>query len=167
MNLKIPAEQKKIEFKIEAKLKDVINKLKASHEKFEDPDFGPNEKDEFGAMSFYGSALPAPAGSKYPAPETLRWERPQYDDNKFSEGGAVEGTEEATEADAEEPADDEYGDDDEFGFKPEDGPDVWCKHGRLFLDGSSSGDVIQVCTCEVHSCFHFQYLPVHLDKIEH
>ena len=121
INLKIPAEQKKIEVKIEAKLKDVINKLKASHEKFEDPDFGPSEKDEFGAISFYGSALPAPAGSKYPAPETLRWERPQYDDNKFSEGDAEKDEEADADADGED-ADDEY--DDEFGFQAEDGPEV-------------------------------------------
>lgn len=123
VNLKIPKEQKKVELKIEAKLKDIIQKLKASHSKFEDPDFGPNEKDEFGAMSFYGSTLPAPAGSKYPAPESLRWERPQYDDSKFSEGGAREENAETEDIDADaEEEEDEY--DDEFGFQYDDGPEV-------------------------------------------
>ena len=22
---------------------------------------------------------------------------------------------------------------------------IWCQHGKLFIDGSSSGDVVQVC----------------------
>ena len=87
--MKLDAEQKKIEAKVEVKVKEIINKLKASHEKFEDLDFGPNDKDMYGALSFYGSKLPAPAGSKYPAPETLRWERPQYDDSKFTESTTV------------------------------------------------------------------------------
>lgn len=127
-----------MEMKVEAKVKEIINKLKTTHEKFEDADFGPNEKDEFGAISFYGSALPAPAGSKYPAPETLKWERPLYDDNKFSEPGAKEANEEEEEEAEEEDFDDEFG----FGGADE-GPEVWCRHGKLFLDGSSSGDVIQ------------------------
>jgi hypothetical protein len=109
VNLKDPAEQKKIESKVEGKVKEIINKLKASHEKFEDADFGPSEKDTFGALSFYGSALPQPAGSKYPAPETLRWERPLYDDSKFSDGAA--GVEDNGEEEEEE-----EDDDDEFGY---------------------------------------------------
>jgi hypothetical protein len=84
--------------------------LKISHEKFEDVDFGPTEKDEFGAVSFYGTALPAPAGSKYPAPETLRWERPLYDDSKF---GAAEAQQEEV---VEEEPEDEFG---EFGYQEE------------------------------------------------
>ena len=41
---------------------DIIDKLKISHEKFEDPDFGPSAADEFGAISLYGSGTPNPAG---------------------------------------------------------------------------------------------------------
>jgi hypothetical protein len=117
INLKNPAEQKKIEAKVEAKVKELVNKLKASHEKFEDSDFGPQESDEFGALSFYGSALPAPAGSKYPAPETLKWERPLYDDSKFTEGQAEEVAD-----DAETVEEDEY--EDEFGFHAEEEDEV-------------------------------------------
>lgn len=139
-------EQSKIEAQVEKKVKDVVNKLKASHGKFEDPDFGPNEKDEYGAISFYGDAPPAPAGSKYPKPETLRWERPQYRDDKFvaGGGGGGDGPDEAAEV-VEEGEEEE--EDDEFGFggdDEEDEMDIWCKHGSLFIDGSSSGDVIQV-----------------------
>jgi hypothetical protein len=36
--------------------------------------------------------------------------------------------------------DDEFGD---FGCK-EQGDGIWCQHGKLFIDGSSSGDVVQV-----------------------
>lgn len=123
INLKDRGEQKKIESKIEAKVKEIVNKLKSSHEKFEDPDFGPNEKDEFGALSFYGSSLPAPAGSKYPAPETLKWERPIYDDSKFSDGAVAD--EQEAEEEAEE-AENEF--DDEFGFNYEDEQDSVPKH---------------------------------------
>eukprot|EP01032_Pedospumella_encystans_P037559 gene37559-42542_t len=111
VDLKNAAETKKIETKVEAKVKEIINKLKSTHEKFEDLDFGPNEKDEFGAVSFYGSALPAPAGSKYPAPETLKWERPLYDDNKFSEPGTAKKDDEDADEESEEVVD-EF--DDEF-----------------------------------------------------
>lgn len=39
--------------------------------------------------------------------------------------------------------------DDEFGdFSPKPGNDgIWCQHGKLFIDGSSSGDVVQVRVC--------------------
>lgn len=123
INLKDRGEQKKIEGKIEAKVKEIVNKLKSTHEKFEDPDFGPNEKDEFGALSFYGSSLPAPAGSKYPAPETLRWERPIYDDSKFSYGAVA--NEDEPEEEAEE-VENDY--DDEFGFSGGDDQDSVCNH---------------------------------------
>lgn len=127
VNLKNPAEMKKIETKIESKVKDIVNKLKASHGKFEDKDFGPNEKDTFGAISFYGSALPAPAGSKYPAPETLKWERPLYDDSKFDgEGGAGEGEEEVEEEEV-----DDY--EDEFGFQGEEEEDQVLNTKRFVL----------------------------------
>lgn len=43
-----------IDKQVEKKVKEVVDKLKISHEKFTDPDFGPNEKDEFGANSLYG-----------------------------------------------------------------------------------------------------------------
>ena len=43
-----------IDRQVEKKVKEVVDKLKVSHEKFTDPDFGPNEKDEFGALSLYG-----------------------------------------------------------------------------------------------------------------
>ena len=61
--------------------------MKLSHAKFEDVDFGPTENDEFGAVSFYGSSnsLPDPAGSKYPLPSSLKWERPLYADDKFND----------------------------------------------------------------------------------
>jgi hypothetical protein len=36
--------------------------------------------------------------------------------------------------------DDEFGD---FGCK-EQSDGIWCQHGKLFIDGSSSGDVVQV-----------------------
>ena len=40
--------------------------------------------------------------------------------------------------------DEEEDEDDDFGFAPKKkGLDVWCKHGKLFIDGSCSNDVIQ------------------------
>ena len=45
-------------------LSEIIDKLKISHEKFEDPDFGPSSTDEFGAISLYGSGTPNPAGKR-------------------------------------------------------------------------------------------------------
>lgn len=108
---------KKIEEKVEKKLKEVIDQLKAKHTKFEDTDFGPTEKDEFGAISFYGSGKPDPAGSKYPAPESLRWERPQYADNKFGDSKPsrkpTDGEETASEAEDEDDLEDEEEEDDE------------------------------------------------------
>ena len=79
------AVEKLIRQHVEPKVKSIIDKLKATSQKFEDPDFGPTENDPRGAISFYGTAMPAPAGSKYPKPEDLRWARQQYDDNgRFS-----------------------------------------------------------------------------------
>jgi hypothetical protein len=98
-------EKIKINAKVESKVKEIITKLKISHTKFEDPDFGPTESDEYGAISLYGNAPPNPAGSKYPSPESLKWERPQYDDGKFGVG--------QTEVKENEEEDEEY--DDEFG----------------------------------------------------
>jgi hypothetical protein len=46
--------------------------LKVNHEKFDDPDFGPTEKDEFGAASLYGSGTPNPAGKECIFTSTLK-----------------------------------------------------------------------------------------------
>ena len=117
---------------VEPRVKAIVEGLKASSQKFEDPDFGPTQKDPLGAVSFYGTAMPAPAGSKYPKPEDLRWDRPQYDDKgMFAEAEEKKEGEEGEEGEEEQ----EPEDDDEGG--------VWCKHGALFLDGCSAGDVIQ------------------------
>lgn len=104
------SEKAKINAKVETKVKEIITKLKISHTKFEDPDFGPNDTDEYGAISLYGNGPPNPAGSKYPAPESLKWERPQYDDGKFS-GGQTNEKEEEQDVDEEEENEEE----DEFG----------------------------------------------------
>lgn len=84
VNLKDPKQLEKIDRVVEGKVKAIIDKLKATHQKFEDADFGPTEDDEFGSKSLYGNAPPAPSGSKYPSPESLRWDRPHYDDDKFA-----------------------------------------------------------------------------------
>lgn len=89
-------------------MKLIVEKLKISHEKFFDPDFGPNDSDPFGAKSLYGLAPPAPAGSKYPTPESLKWDRPMYDDSKFVHEVEVEETSSDNE-------DDEFADFDDFG----------------------------------------------------
>ena len=69
---------------VEKAVKAIINKLKASHGKFVDPDFGPTADDPHGAKSLYGDEPPTPAGvNKYPSPESIRWDRPQYSDDKF------------------------------------------------------------------------------------
>ena len=99
VNLALKEEQAKINAKIEAKVKEIVNKLKISHTKFEDPDFGPSEKDEFGAISLYGATPPDPAGSKYPSPDTLLWQRPQYDDDKFSSDKTAKDAEEEEDED--------------------------------------------------------------------
>lgn len=111
--MKSKAELDKIDLKVESKVKDIVNKLKTTHEKFEDVDFGASDKDEFGALSFYGPAAPAPAGSKYPAPESLKWERPLYDDGKFTEAKEDNESDEEQDEDA----------DDEFGFSGGDDTD--------------------------------------------
>jgi hypothetical protein len=123
---------------IESKVKGIVDKLKVSHEKFVDEDFGPNEADEFGSISLYGSLDPNASGGKYPAPSSLKWERPLYDDGKFT----CEVKDGSTEASDEEDAASE---DNDYGFSANDdgGNESICQHGRLFLDGSSSGDVIQ------------------------
>lgn len=141
-------EQAKLNLIVEKKVKEYVDKLKSTHGKFEDRDFGPQETDKLGASSLYGTKIPAPAGSKYPRPEDLRWDRPLYDDNYFSSAAAGENDSDR-EADANEGdggdefGDDEFGDD-EFGPSIEDDSnDIWCRHGSLFVDDTSSNDVIQ------------------------
>jgi hypothetical protein len=124
-------------------VKDIIDKLKLSHAKFEDPHFGPTETDEYGVIAFYGNnGKPDPAGSKYPAPESLTWERPRYDDVTFETDGSVSKKMYNSDGQEEEGWENQQ-DDDDYGFSTIH-EDVWCKHGQLFLDGSSSSDVIQV-----------------------
>jgi hypothetical protein len=63
LNLSSASEMTKIELKVEKKVKEIISGLKRSNEKFIDPDFGPNETDEYGAASLYGNGgKPDPAG---------------------------------------------------------------------------------------------------------
>ena len=156
INYNDPKEKEKIERKVEVKVKEIIDKLKEKHSKFIDDDFGPTEKDEFGAISFYGNGKPDPAGSKYPSPDTLKWERPLYADDKFKDsskktdvpssekksGGEDDDTAEEGSDFDEEDLEDE---DDEYGFScMNEENEIWCKKGKLFYDGTSSGDVIQV-----------------------
>lgn len=84
-------------------------------------------------MSLYGS-LDFSSSGKYPAPSSLKWERPVYDDGKFNIGSNVE-TGTGSDVDAES--------EDDYGFTVDEENESLCQHGRLFLDGSSSGDVIQ------------------------
>ena len=130
-----PNELAKVYAKVELKLKSIIDGLRASHGKFEDTDFGPNDADPYGAISLYGAISPPdPAGhSKYPAPDTLRWDRPVYEDKNF----AVKAKESNEE---EEEVEDEF---DEFAPAAQE-DEAFCTHGKLFIDGSSSGDVVQV-----------------------
>ncbi len=93
-----------IERIVERKIKEIVDKTKATHGKWVDPDFGPTDKDPLGALSLYGNEPPAPAGTnKYPEPSTMRWTRPCYEDTSFDK--------EDEEGDEEE----EDEDDDEFG----------------------------------------------------
>ena len=99
-------------------MKDIIATLKTSHLKFEDPDFGPNDNDEHGVLALYGPlGPPPPAGhSKYPDPQTIRWDRPQYADDKFQHEHSSKVQKEGDEDDDDEEVDDtEDDDDDEFG----------------------------------------------------
>ena len=132
VDLKNPDHIAKIDRVVEGKVKAIIDKLKVSHQKFEDPDFGPTEDDELGAKSLYGNATPAPSGSKYPPPDSLRWDRPHYDDDKF---GLLETKAAASKAEGEEGEDEEEGGDydDEFGGGGGDGDDDDNQVG-IFLD---------------------------------
>lgn len=117
INIADEREKEKIDKKVESKVKEIVEKLKESHSKFVDIDFGPTEKDEFGAISFYGNGKPDPAGSKYPSPDTLKWERPLYSDEKFGKNEGESGSSNAADDDTEE-EDEEFDeeDDDEYGI---------------------------------------------------
>lgn len=77
---------KKADKMVDAKVKEIVTKLKATHEKWTDPDFGPNASDEYGTKSLYPET-PDPAGSAYTEPKALEWMRPLYADSKFNEAG--------------------------------------------------------------------------------
>ncbi|CAN0076653.1 unnamed protein product, partial [Discosporangium mesarthrocarpum] len=109
---------------------------RTSNKKFEDPDWGPSDRDKLGARALYGDP-PRPPGavgaSAYPSPSRLRWDRPRYASEEELQGdGGEESGGENLEWDKEF--------DDEFAEKE---PGVWCKNGRLFVGGSGSGDVVQ------------------------
>jgi hypothetical protein len=106
-----------IDREVQKKVHEIVQGLKASHAKFVDPDFGPSEKDPLGALSLYGTGAPAPAGtSKYPSPESMRWDRPQYADDTFDDNDDEE--------EEEEEEVDEFGD--EFGGDIDKGDEVSC-----------------------------------------
>ena len=126
INLKDKLEMDKIELQVENTVKKIVKKLKETHEKFTDTDFGPTEADPDGAISFYGippkkgDGKPEPAGTKYPDPGTLMWERPRYEDTQFT--GAVNGTDEAKDHKDEnnEDADDDDDDDENEDYDDDD-----------------------------------------------
>jgi hypothetical protein len=118
-----------VELQVEKKVREIIQVLKTNHTKFIDPDFGPTPEDPYGALSLYGNEPPAPAGTnKYPNPESIRWDRPQYTSKIV----------------ADESSEDEEEEEDEFAEKKtKEMNEVWCMDGELFIDGSASGDVVQ------------------------
>ena len=126
----------KIDKDVEKNVKAIIDKVKSSGQKFVDPDFGPTPDDELGAKSLYGLEPPTPAGAKYPDPASLKWVRPLYDDKNFHPPSAAPKKEGGGEEEEEEEVEEEEADGAE-------GEDIWCKHGSLFLGGTSSNDVVQ------------------------
>jgi hypothetical protein len=117
------------ELQVEKKVKEILQYHKSNHTKFTDPDFGPTADDPLGAQSLYGNEPPTPAGTnKYPSPESIRWDRPQYTSKIM-----------ADDSDEEENEVDEFA----ISSSTERGDEVWCMDGELFIDGSSSGDVVQ------------------------
>jgi hypothetical protein len=138
------AAEERCEKLVWAKVNEIVAELKKKQAKFEDPDFGPTKNDEFGALALYGSVTPPSEGyGSQPPPETLRWDRPLYDDGRLDEEG--EGGDDASEGTgAEQEGEDEFDMDFALNFDESPDPnDVWCQHGALFIDGSSSQDVIQ------------------------
>jgi hypothetical protein len=63
----------------------------------------------------------------------LIWERPHYSDESLNNGGGENEGEE----------DEDEDEDDDLGYFKSEEIKVFCKQGQLFVDGSSSGDVIQ------------------------
>ena len=135
----------------------VIKKLKAIMEKtkkdnknsWSDPHFGPDADgdDEYGSKALYFKGKPPPAvgNSRYPQPNTLRWDRPKWKPSKEGGGDEEEAKEEEEDEEEEEDDeyDDEYEDDDEYGGGGGGGGgDPWCKKGKLFL-GIGAQDVKQ------------------------
>lgn len=116
---------------------------KENKNKWSDPDFGPNASgdDEYGSRALYFQGKPPPAvgNSRYPQPDTLRWDRPRWQQKKEGETDEDK-DDEGEEEDEEEDEYDEYGDDDEYGGGS--GGDPWCKKGRLFK-GIGAQDVKQ------------------------
>ena len=74
---------------------------KENKNKWCDPDFGPDSvgDDEYGSRALYFQGKPPPAvgNSRYPQPDTLRWDRPRWEEKKEAEkkeAGAAEEEEE-------------------------------------------------------------------------
>ncbi len=119
------------EVKVTRTVMSIINGLKKRGEKFfSDPDFGPNDNDEFGAFAMYQDGKPP--GPNYPLPSKTKWCRPKYA-KKVSIDSQGESMEDGDE------------EDDIFGNHVEDSDEEesWCSSAVLFKDGTSSGDVIQ------------------------
>ena len=107
--------------------------------KWTDPDFGPNDIDEYAAYSLYRSGKPpgAVGNSSYPDPAKLRWDRPVYNmtpNNKDDTGDSLA---------EEDDDDDDAGWDDEFNDTSYEDNSSWCSKAELFKDGMSAGDVKQ------------------------
>lgn len=132
---------REVEKQVEKLAASIIQHCKANHCQFQDPDFGPSDEDEYGARALYGNPPVAPGsagGSKYPPPESLRWDRPQYLTDELDSQHDTQSEEDATAEDNE--LEDFY---DDATVSDEGAANVWCTEGQLFVDGSSSGDVIQ------------------------
>ncbi|CAM9097173.1 unnamed protein product, partial [Phaeothamnion confervicola] len=129
---------------VEKRVRALVQACARDGSKFTDPDFGPNDSDEDGAKALYGDppVPPGPVGaSAYPKPEGLRWDRPRYPDPEMGQDGT--GGKAASDGGDNDVDGDEYVDDDEDDEFAERRPEVWCKKGRLFVNGSASGDVVQ------------------------
>lgn len=136
--MKNKSELDKIEVQVENQVKAIVKKLKETHEKFNDNDFGPTEADPDGAISFYGpppkkgDVKPEPAGSKYPDPATLTWERPHYEDTQFVASTSGKGKGEAE-------GDDDNDDDEEDGDEDDDEEDLDEEFSGMDEDAVVSG----------------------------
>ena len=123
INLSVKSKEvDEIHAKVEKRVRAIIDELKKSHTKFEDADFGVSETDEYGEIGLYGdmSKTPDPAGSKYPEPSKLVWERPQYNDDESpntpsEEGKEKKGDDDDSDEDSEDDDSEDEDSDDEFG----------------------------------------------------